>query len=169
MDLSKIYSNEFNTLKNKNAWDILHSHIADVLITNEVPVDNVFFVNTPGFIVLYSNYDKTIIQKPASEFSNFTTRRVIFEKSNKNKTFHYINQHTNLNQKVVSIPLSVMTYRLNWNESLYGESYDLMKSLKTFFKSKSHLPIFLYADGDFFDTLKQTKMIRVATLNLSEF
>lgn len=157
MDLSKRYSDEFNTLKNKNAWDVLHSYIADVLISNEVPVDNVFFVNTPGFIVLYSQHDKTIVQKPASEFSKLTTRRVIFEKINKFKKFNYINQHTNFNQRIVSMPLSVMTYRLNWNESLYGESYDLMKSLKHFSNLKVTYQFFYMLMGIFSILLSKQK------------
>jgi hypothetical protein len=157
---------EFNTKQNKNAWDELHKHIASVLTANHIPLDNVFFVNTPGFLVFLSENDNSIIQRPASDYSEFLTRKVIFEKCKQPKKFDcFFHRNRVANDKIVSKPLSVMSYRLNWNESSYGSDYDLMKSLRTFIKTKSHLPIFMYVDASFFDTIQETKIIRVATLD----
>jgi hypothetical protein len=160
------FIDEFNSKQNKNAWDALHTYVADVLTVNNVPLDNVFFVNTPGFIVFISEYDKSIIHRPASDYSEFVTRKVIFEKCKQPKKFDCFFHRIGMpGDKINTLTLSVMSYRLNWNESNYGEEYDLMKSLKSFIKSKSHLPIFLYVDASFFDTIQQTKIIRVATLD----
>ena len=166
MEFSRNMSDEFNTLKNRSAWDKLHSHIADILTINKVPLENVFFVNTPAFLVFMSEIDKSIVGKPASDFSDFVTRKVIVEKCKESKKFECFHHRGHKSgDKIVSRPLCVMSYKLNWNESNYGEDYDLMKALSRFIKSKSHLPLFFYVDASFFDTIQQTKIIRVATLD----
>ena len=164
------YLDEFNIKQNKSAWDILHSHIANILTINHIPLDNVFFVKTPGFIVYLSRLDNSIIQHPASDFSEFVTRKVIIEKCKTPITFnYYFRREPTSEDKITTKPLSVMSYRLNWNKSNYGDEYDLMKALKKFIKSKSHLALFMYVDTNFFDTIQQTKILRVATLDVSVF
>ena len=149
--------------------DNFHSHIANVLSINQVPLDNVFFINTPNSIVFYSSYDKSIMQRPAADYSNFFTRKVIFEKCKQSKKYTcFHNRKKEISEdNIETKALSVMNYKLNWNESCYGKEFDMMKSLRKFIESKSHLPIFLYVDSenDFFETLQKTKKIRVATLD----
>jgi hypothetical protein len=158
--------------------DNFHSYIANVLAINKIPLENVFFINTPNSVVLYSSYDKAIMQRPAADYSKFITRKVIFEKCKYPKKytcfFHredvdHVGQVIDrpLGEKIISRPIGTMTYALNWNESCYGEEFDIMESLRKFVQKKSHLPIFMYIDfeSDFFETLKTTKRIRIATLD----
>ncbi len=167
---SKNFNDEFNTKKNKSSWDILHSYIANILTVNHIPLDNVFFVNTPNFVVYFSEIDNAIFQRPAMDFSDFITRKVIIEKCPISIKFHSIySRESQPQDKIISRAYNTMSYRLNWNESHYGDGYDIMSSIKTFFKSKSHLAVFLYVDDSFFETIQQTKIIRVATLDTTVF
>lgn len=166
MDMRNLID-EFNATSNKQVWEKFYSHIANVLMINKIPLDNVFFVNTPAFVVFYSEKDKAIIQKPAADYSEFFTRRVIIEKCAKEKPKCFYKRKAIEGDKILSKPLSSMNYRLNWNESMYGETFDSMRALRKFVNSKSHLPIFLYVDASFFENLEKTKIIRLGTLDLS--
>jgi hypothetical protein len=160
------FTDEFNSSQNKKALDAFHAYVADILTHNKIPLDNVFFVSSPGFVAFISEFDKSIIHRPASDYSNFITRKVIFEKCKQSKKFDcYFYRQTVAGDKIISKTLSVMSYQLDWNKSVYGENYDLMTSLKKFIKSKSHLPIFMYVDTNFFQTIQETKIIRVAILD----
>lgn len=158
--------NEFNVSQNRKVWEEFHKYIASTLMSNDIPLDNVFFVNTPAFVVCLSDYDNSIIQRPASDYSLFITRRVIVEKIKESKKFnHFYSREPISGERMLTRNMSVASYRLNWNESVYGSGYDVMKSLKKFIKSKSHLALFLYVDSDFLQTIQSTKIIRVATLD----
>jgi len=159
---------EFNAGKNRHVLEDYHRYVANILTLNKVPLDNVFFVGTPAFVVLYSKLDKAILQRPASDYCDLITRKVIFEKCKIDKKFKcfYHRQITEM-EKLESRPLSSYSYRLNWNESMYGEEFDCMKALTNYIKSKSHLPIFIYVDEDFLNTIKRTKIVRAATLDFS--
>lgn len=161
------FVDEFNALTNKQVWEKFYSHIANVLAVNKIPLDNVFFVNTPAFVVFYSEKDKAIIQKPASDYSEFITREVIFEKCIKEKPKCFFKRTAIEGDKIVSKPLSSLSYRLNWNESLFGEEFDSMRALRKFINSKRHLPVFLYVDASFFENLEKTKIVRLSTLDMS--
>ena len=159
---------EFNAGKNRHVLEDYHRYVANILAANKVPLDNVFFVSTPAFLVFYSKVDKAILQRPASDYCDFITRKVIFEKCKIDKKFKcYYHRQTTEAEALISRPLASMSYRLNWNESMYGEEFDCMKALSKYIKSKSHLPIFMYVDEDFFNTIKRTKIIRAATLDFS--
>lgn len=152
--------------KDSAAWDVLYSSIANFLTINNINLDNIFFVNSPMFVVFLSELDNAIVQRPASSFSDFINRKVLVEKCKSSKRFLcFYNRDFIAGDTLTSKSLNVMSLRLNWNESNYGDEYDLMKALKSFTKSKSHLPIFLYVDAGFFETLQLTKIIRVATLD----
>jgi len=159
---------EFNAGKNRHALEDYHRYVANVLTANKVPLDNVFFVGTPAFLVCYSTLDKAIIQRPASDYCDLITRKVIFEKCKVDKKFKcYYHRPTMEAEALASKPLASMSYRLNWNESMYGEEFDCMKALSKYIKSKNHLPIFMYVDEDFLNTIRRTKTIRAATLDFS--
>lgn len=160
-------SDEFNALTNKQVWDKFYSYIADVLTVNKIPLDNVFFVNTPNFVIYISEIDKAIIQRPASYYTKLTTRNVIVEKSNSpNKKFCcYYDMERKSGDKILSKALSSMNVKLNWKKRI-GE-FSSMEALCKYIKSKSHIPLFFYVDFGFFDTLEKTKIIRIATLDSS--
>lgn len=160
------FIDEFNTQKNSGIWDAFYSYIANSLILRGVSLDNVFFVNTPGFVVMFSERDKAIVHKTAASYSNLIVRKVIFEKCiiEKKFTCFYDRQYLP-GDKVTTKPFNTITYRLNWNKTAYGDEYDFFKSISKFIKERSHLAIFLYVDDNFFDTMQNTQMIRVALIN----
>lgn len=160
----KDLSDDFNALTNKEVWEKFYSFIADTLSINKIPLENIFFVNTPAFVVLISEIDKAIIQKSASYYTKYITRDVIIEKNKSlNKRFRcYFDIERKPGDKIISRPLSVMTIRINWKKSI--NEFDSMKALCEYVKAKSNLPIFLYVDASFFENLQNTQTIRVATL-----
>jgi hypothetical protein len=159
-------SDEFNKVQNTKVWDEFCKYIANILIIHKVPLENVYFVNTPAFLTFFSETDKSIVQRPAADYSEFFTRRVLIEKCKNKKSGCFFHRKSTELDKISSKSLSVASFRLNWNESMYGKEFDLMQSLKNFIKSKSHLNIFLYIHSDFFESIEKTKIIRVATLDM---
>ncbi len=157
------FIDEFNATSNAGIWDSFYSYIANSLTVRGVPLDNVFFVNTPGFVVMFSERDKAIVHKKASSYSSFIIRKVLVEKCTGKKEFTcFYDRQYFLGDKISTRPYHVLSYRLNWNETAYGNEYDFFKSFSKFIKERSHWAIFLYVDESFFDTLNDTKMIRVA-------
>jgi len=163
------YIDRFHDLKNRGVWENFYSHIADELTRQKISLDNVFFVNTPAFVAYYSENDGTIIDRPASHYAVVCTRTVLIEKNfNKKKEICFYDRQYKAGDKMLSKPLATFNYRLNWNESAFGQDFDLMEALKKFLNSKKHLAVFLYVDASFFDTLKSTKIVRLATLDTSQ-
>lgn len=158
---------EFDIVQNRNVWDDFCKYIANNLAIHDIPLENLYFVNSPGFLIFFTENDRRIIQRPASDYSEFITRRVLVEKSKINRYECYFHKKRKKDDKIVSQPHSVMSYRLNWKKSFYGEEFDLMESLRIFLKSKNHLSVFLYIDSDFFETIKKTSIIRIATIDIN--
>jgi hypothetical protein len=157
---------KFNTIKNESSWDKLHTYVASILTVNGIPLENVFFVNTPSFVAFFSEFDNAIFQRPASDFSTLSTRKVIVEKCKQSIKFKCVyDRKLIIADKIISKSYSVMNYKLNWNASSYGDGFDLMNSMRVFLKSKSHLAIFLYVDDSFFETIQDKQIIRIVALD----
>ena len=112
-----------------------YKYIANTLNFYKVPLDNVFFVSTPSFLIFYTNTNKEIILKTASDYCDFLTRKVIFEKCKIDKKFKcYFHRQPTKKDKMESKPLnpfgskafSSLSDRLDYNKSIYGEYFDSM-------------------------------------------
>lgn len=162
MDIPK----DIASLNKNDAWKILYAELADYFVLNNIPIDNIFFANTPAFVVLTSEIDKAIMNDAAINYTTLIMRSVLVEKFQQKhaKFIRYFDREPIPGDKMKATPVHTMSYRLNWNESIYGHEFDLIKALKTFIKSKSHCALFLYVEIDFLENLQLTKIIRVATI-----
>lgn len=146
-------------------WDERQSDVAYFFAVNGIPSDNVFFVQTPGFIAFQSEIDGSIMHTPASDLTNLITRRVIFEKCKNQKKFScYFHRKAKSGDKIVTKPMSVTSYKLNWKEELYREDCDVIELLKDFIKQRSHLALFFYLEDDFLEKIQNENLVRVAHL-----
>jgi len=159
--------NRFLDINNQKVWEGFYTSVANELAKSEIPLENVFFVNTPGFTAFLTE-GGCVVQKPASDYVQIHTRKVIVEKDDFKKFKYYSNNVYSPDEKIVSKSCSVNSYRLNWNASLFGEDFDLMRAFKKYIESKSQFAIFLYIDSSFFSTIKETKIIRASILNVFE-